>query len=79
MDRRTFKLIGFASSVLVVTLGTLWWAPADNATVRTGLIAGVVISIYWGWQAVAATRRVLRMKESQAKALSGGGGASSSR
>jgi hypothetical protein len=65
---------------LLLTLGGLLWLPSDNGTLRNGLIAGVVVAILWGWQAVAATRRVLKMKESQAKPLpSGGGGASASR
>jgi len=58
-----------SSGALMSTLVAWCWVPRDNTPLRTGMVVGLVIAIYWGWQAAAATRRVLKLKESQAKAL----------
>jgi hypothetical protein len=65
---------------LVATSSALLLLRSDNLALRNGLIIGIVVAIFWGWQAVAATRRVMKLKESQLKTLPGtGGGANASR
>jgi uncharacterized membrane protein YjjP (DUF1212 family) len=54
-----------AACALVSASSVWWFSGGDDATMRMAAAAGVVITIFWTWQAVLLTRRVLKLKTSQ--------------